>query len=101
MIDLSDGLASDAALMADASGVAIEVDLDALPLAPGVSDPALAASGGEDFELCFCVAAAERAAVEAAVADVTWVGAVTAGSGAHFRDANGERALSGFEHELG
>ena len=54
------------------SGVAIEIDLDALPLAPGVADVArqlgvepweLAATGGEDFELCACLAgeAARRA----------------------------------------
>ena len=42
-------------------------------------DPAeLAATGGEDFELCVCVAPEDRAAAEAA-APLTWVGAVAAG----------------------
>lgn len=100
MIDLSDGLASDAALMAAQSGVAIEIDLAALPLAAGVSDPALAASGGEDYELCVCVAADARASAEAAVADLTWIGTVAPGSGAHFRDEHGERELAGFEHHF-
>jgi thiamine-monophosphate kinase len=100
MIDLSDGLANDAAMIAAASGVALEIDLAALPLAPGVSDPVLAASGGEDYELCVCVAAAQRDQAQAAVADLTWIGVVRAGSGAHFRDEHGERELRGFEHEL-
>ena len=101
MIDLSDGLASDAAMIAAASGVAIEIDLAALPLAAGVSNPAFAAAGGEDYELCVCVAPADRASADAAVAGLTWVGVVSAGSGAVFRDGSGEaRALRGFEHRL-
>ena len=44
----------------------------------------LAATGGEDYELCFCVAPERREAVESALAqaggtDVTWVGEVLAG----------------------
>jgi thiamine-monophosphate kinase len=101
MIDLSDGLASDAAMIAAASGVALEIDLTALPLAPGVSDPELAASGGEDYELCVCVAPGLALEAQAAVPDLTWVGTVTPGSGAHFRDERGEHELHGFEHDLG
>ena len=108
MLDLSDGLASDARRIADASGVRLVLDAAALPLAPGVAEVAgalsrdpgeLAATGGEDFELCFCVAPANRAAAEAA-ADVTWIGEVLAGEpGVEWPGApSGADAWRGFEH---
>ena len=108
MLDLSDGLASDARRLADASGVRLALDAAALPLAPGVAevaralgrDPAeLAATGGEDFELCVCVGPEDRAAAEAA-AELTWIGEVVAGEPAvdWAGAASGAGDWRGFEH---
>ncbi|MDR6787115.1 thiamine-monophosphate kinase [Sphingomonas sp. BE138] len=58
MMDVSDGLLIDAARMAAASGLAVTVDLAAVPLAPGIADPLAAATAGDDYELLFAAPAA-------------------------------------------
>lgn len=62
MIDLSDGMGADAAQLAAASGCGVELDVEALPLAPALAElrnPELAyryaLTGGEDYELLLAV----------------------------------------------
>jgi thiamine-monophosphate kinase len=108
LIDLSDGLASDAAHVGACSGALLEVDLDRVPVAAGVAEVAralgrpaveLAVAGGEDYELCVCVPTARRTAAEAAVPGLTWVGVVSEGrGGARLHDRSGERPMQGYAH---
>jgi thiamine-monophosphate kinase len=99
MIDVSDGLATDAGHVAARSGVRLRIALAEVPCAAGVS-PEDAVSGGDDYELLFTVPPARRADAEAA-APVTWLGEVGAGSGLVLVGLDGRpvAGLRGYEHE--
>ncbi|GAB1594529.1 thiamine-phosphate kinase [Lysobacter claricitrinus] len=111
-IDVSDGLLADLGHVARASGVAVRIDVDALPASDalremfnGESLRRLQATGGDDYELCF-TAAPDNArriadvATKSAVA-VTRIGIVAQGRRVDALDANGHEwshDRSGFDH---
>jgi thiamine-monophosphate kinase len=103
MIDLSDGLATDAGHVAKRSGVELRVRLDDLPVAPGVSAEA-AATGGDDYELLVTLPTGARRSAERATAATgvpfTWIGEVAAGCGVSLIAADGRpvAGLRGWEH---
>jgi thiamine-monophosphate kinase len=112
LIDISDGLATDARHIGESSDVRLRIELERLPLAEGVPSWEQAATAGEDYELCVCVSPDSRTRVEEAVAEVsdvgiTWIGTVEPPgpangpdrTGAVFSDERGEDVrLQGFEH---
>lgn len=111
MMDLSDGLSTDAARLALASGCAAEIE--SVPVAPAAralaerrkEDPQrFALAGGEDFELLVAVRPRAFAHVATRYAarfkrDLQRVGTLRKGSGVSFNGASLER--SGWDHFSG
>jgi thiamine-monophosphate kinase len=103
MLDLSDGLAGDAAHLAAASRVAIDLEPGRVPAHPGASaEDAL--RGGEDYELCFAARdLPERLRTELERelgTTLTRVGRVRRGHGVWIVDGNGRRPAGAtqFQH---
>ena len=102
-MDLSDGLSTDLARLCEESGVAAEIDADALPVALAATlDDAL--DGGEDYELLFTARPDARLPRRIAGVPVTQIGRVVRrGAGrpqVSLRTASGSAALrpQGWQH---
>jgi thiamine-monophosphate kinase len=98
-IDLSDGLAGDLSHILEASGVGAEIRAGKLPMSPAfkaLSDPEerleLQVSGGDDYELCVCLPAANVAKLRKRLdVPLTEVGKVVKGSGLTVLDTKGKK----------
>lgn len=102
MMDVSDGLLIDAGRMAEASGVAIAIALDAVPVTPaappGLDSILAAVTAGDDYELLFTLPTGVAPPDTVAA---TRIGTVSEGSGlslAHARNPVPLPARLGYVH---
>lgn len=103
MMDVSDGLLIDAARMAAASGLAVSIDLAAVPLSPAARawglETMAAATAGDDYELLFAAPVGRAPPVPA-----TAIGRFAPGAGLALTDGDRPVALPaalGWEHGAG
>jgi thiamine-monophosphate kinase len=100
MADISDGLLIDAARMAEASRIAVEIDLDAVPVPEG-ADRMAAIVAGDDYELLFA-GPPGLSLSQPELATITPIGRFASGHGLTLKNAAGPVPLPqrlGFEHD--
>jgi thiamine-monophosphate kinase len=115
-IDLSDGLAGDLRHILKASGVGADIQLNTLPrsedflrlrhsvggLFPGDHSLQYQLSGGDDYELCFCLPPQQLEVARSAITPAfSVIGVITPGPGLRWLDAAGTQvklALGGYDH---
>jgi thiamine-monophosphate kinase len=106
-MDVSDGLQQDAEKIARASGVALRLEADMIPLSDEArafvqsgGDLSRLFGGGDDYEILFTADPAHRDAI--AHEGVTRIGLIEIGEGATIIDAQGALiAAGGWRHKLG
>jgi len=112
MLDVSDGLAADAAHLAAASGVRLRLALESVPVAAGAIDEArrlaipvqqFAAEGGDDYELLVALPSefdetSVRRFESATGLALTRVGAIERGSGVRAELLGRVLELRGYDH---
>lgn len=107
-LDISDGLLADCGHIASASQVALQIELERLPLSAPLRAFAgeqqarvCALSGGDDYRLAFTLPPALFDELQADWPEVRAIGRVLAGSGVQLLDANGqpiESPRGGYQH---
>ena len=111
-IDISDGLLADLCHLLAASGCGADLDFARMPLSPALAGCAheplvqeAILAGGDDYELCFTAAAADRAAILTAARDagtpVACIGTVGATAGVRVHAPDGRLLVprrQGYDH---
>lgn len=114
-MDVSDGLVADAKKLAEASGVALKIEINAVPFAIPAErwaftggDVRKLITGGDDYVVLFTAPSELRGAIEAAEGSqalrLARIGVVEAGSGVMVVDAKGQAIPipdAGYSHKLG
>lgn len=108
-IDISDGLLADLGHILETSGKGARINLDAIPLSSSLQKIdrqqalKLALSSGDDYELCFTVAADQVAAVEVLNLDIQQIGEIIDEQAIVLLDDDGKPSIldittNGYDH---